>query len=271
MRTAVLWLVALISVGVVATASPAAGFKATSTLDGKSVLPHRIHWLGFPSLAAAKVAKVEFLIDAKLCWVEHQAPYVYGGDDNGRNQGYLVTSWLTPGKHRFVVRVTAKDGTTSTDAVSARVLPAPAPPAALAGSWQRTIDASAAPKPGSAGNPTGTVVASGLWTITFDKRWVRDAAPGTFVYPKSNTTGFGLYNLDDYSAGPTRIHLVGEVFFHPGSERLPEGGSWCFGSGPPADYNWSVNGNTLTLAPIGGRDACGIRGFVWTGTWTKVG
>ncbi len=41
------------------------------------------------------------------------------------------------------------------------------------------------------------------------------------MYPKGNTTGF--YSLDDYSAGPTRIHLVGEVFFHPGSERLPEG------------------------------------------------
>ena len=33
----------------------------------------------------------------------------------------------------------------------------------------------------------------------------------------------------------------------------------------------SVSGDTLTLAPVGGHDACGIRGLVWGGTWTRVG
>src|SRR5438045_4486884 len=121
-----------------ATSTP---IKVSSTLDGKTVLPHRIHWLGYPSFAQSKVAKVEFLIDGRLAWVEHSAPYVYGSDDNGRREGYLVTSWLSPGKHRFAVRVTGKDGTTGNDTVVARVLPAPAPPAALSGTWQRTIDA----------------------------------------------------------------------------------------------------------------------------------
>jgi hypothetical protein len=55
--------------------------------------------------------------------------------------------------------------------------------------------------------------------------------------------------------------VVGEVNFHPHSERLPERGSWCFNSGPPADYNWSVSGETLTRTPVGGKDASGIRGF----------
>src|SRR5581483_4885909 len=228
--------VLLLSLLVVApiTARPGAAFKVTSTLDGKAVLPHRIHWLGYPSLAHAKVAKVEFLIDGRLAWVEHQAPYVYGSDDNGRNEGYLVTSWLSPGTHHFVVRATATDGTSAVDTVVARVLPAPAPPAALAGTWERTVDAAGAPKPGSAGNPTSTIVASGPWRITFEKRWVRDSAPGAFVYPRSNTTGFGLYNLDDYSATSTRIHVVGEVIFHQVSDKLPEGGWWCYPNGPAA-------------------------------------
>ena len=38
-----------------------------------------------------------------------------------------------------------------------------------------------------------------------------------------------------------------------------------------ATYSWSVSGNTLTLTPIGGMDACGIRGFIWTGRWTRIG
>ena len=40
---------------------------------------------------------------------------------------------------------------------------------------------------------------------------------------------------------------------------------------PVADYSWSVSGDTLTLAPIGGGDPCGIRGFIWTGQWTRAG
>lgn len=266
--------VGIVSLSVLAPTSGAhsdASFKVTSTLDGKAVLPHRIHWLGFPSLPHAKVAKVAFLIDGKLGWVEHSAPYVYGADDNGRNEGYLVTSWLAPGRHRFVVRVTATDGTAATDNVIARVLPAPAPPAPLAGTWARTIDTATAPKPGSSGNPTDTFTPNGRYTLTFDKRWMRDHFPGSFVYPQSNKTGNGFVFLSDYTAGPTRLHVVGEVIFHPSSDQLAEGGSWCYNSGPPADYNWSVSSNTLTLAPVGGKDACAIRGFIWTGQWTRVG
>src|SRR5262249_21761462 len=158
--------------------------------------------------------KVEFLIDGRLAWVEHGAPYVYGSDHNGQQEGYLVTSFLSPGTHRFAVRATATDGSTATDTVVARVLPAPAPPAALAGTWQRTIDATGVPKPGSAGNPTSTLVAAGRWTITFEKRWVHDQAPGKFVFPKSNNDGTGFVFLDDYTATPTRINVVGEVIMH---------------------------------------------------------
>ena len=246
-----------------------ATFTVTSTLDGKTVLPHRIHWLGYPSLPHAKVAKVEFLIDGRLAWVEHGAPYVYGSDHNGRNEGYLVTSWLSPGMHRFAVRATATDGTKATDTVSARILPTPSPPAALAGTWERTIDPTGAPKPGSAGNPTSTFVAPGRWTITFERRWIRDAAPGRFVYPQSNSNGVGFVFLDDYTATATRIDVVGEVIFHRYSDRLAEGGWWCQPDGPRATYDWSVSGDTLTLAPVGGHDACGIRGFVWAGQWTR--
>jgi hypothetical protein len=263
--------VACVCVSGAATA-PAASFTITSNMDGRAVLPHRMHWLGYPSLSFDQIQEVDFLIDGKVRWVEHGAPYVYAADDAGRNRGYLVSSWLTPGSHRFAVRAIAKDGRRATSPiVRARVLPAPEPPSALAGTWQRTIDVAAAPKPGSAGNPTSTVVPSGVYRMTFEKRWVRDQFPGRWVFPQSNNTGHGLYLLDDYTATSTQVHLVGEVIFHPYSERLPEGGSWCFNSGPVADYNWSVDGDTLTLAPVGGADACGIRGFIWTGEWTRVG
>lgn len=239
-----------------------------STLAGRHVLPHRVVWQAFPGIPASQVKEVDFLIDGKLRWVEHHPTYVYGGLDYS---GYLVTSWLAPGLHRFTVLVRGIGGRSGTEAVRARVEAAPDPPATLAGTWTRTIDTSSAPKPGSSGNPTDTITPSGSYTMTFEKRWIRDQFPGQWQYPQSNQTGEGLYNFDDYTAGPGRIHVVGEVVFHPFSDQLPEGGSWCYFYGPPATYDWTVNGNTLTLSPVGGHDACGIRGFIWTGDWTRVG
>ncbi len=77
--------------------SPAqAEFTVKSTLDGMSVLPHRIVWLALPSLGRGKVARVDFLIDGgRVRWTERNPPYRYADDG-----GYLVTSWLTPGRHR---------------------------------------------------------------------------------------------------------------------------------------------------------------------------
>src|SRR5262245_50499720 len=162
------FLVAALAVVVVATigAAPETRFNVTSTLDGKSVVPHRIHWLGRSTLRPSQINKVAFLIDGTVRWIETRSPYVYGSDDNGTNMGYLVTSWLRPGEHRFAVQVIATDGSKATDTLHARVLPSPEPPSALAGTWQRTIDTSAAPKAGSTGNPTSTFTPSGTYAIT---------------------------------------------------------------------------------------------------------
>ena len=58
--------------------------------------------------------------------------------------------------------------------------------------------------------------------------------------------------------------------FHDNPYGDADGGSRCDMGGPEADYSWSVNGDTLTLAPIGG-DRCAERGLIWTGQWTRVG
>ena len=74
------------------------------------------------------MSEVDFLIDGKLGWVEHVTPYFYGSDAN-----YLVTSFLTPGKHVFTVRAIDVRGHVATDTVTATAPQAPSPPAALAG------------------------------------------------------------------------------------------------------------------------------------------
>lgn len=267
--------IAVVGVGltVASSAAPAAtALKVTSTLDGKKVLPHRIHWIGRTTLASKEIAKVEFLIDGKLKWIEHSAPYYYGGNGGGHSN-YLVTSWLSPGQHRFTVRAVAKSGSAATDTVRTRVVAAPNVPAALAGTWERTIsDTSGAPKPGSPGNPTGSLTPPGRYRITFDRRWIHDVFPCDTNPCRFNPkTGGGGEFISDWTPGARTFTVRGPVtirIFH-NSDRL--GGFWCYEDGPQATYTWSADGNTLTLAPVGGRDACGIRGFIWAGTWTRVG
>src|SRR5215216_3919183 len=107
--------------------------RVTSTLDGKTVLPLRIPWVAHPTAA---VKEVRFLIDGKVRWIERHSPYTYAEDD-----GYLVTTWLAPGPHRFTVRATTIAGRTASRTVIARVRVPPAPPRALAGAWSRVVTA----------------------------------------------------------------------------------------------------------------------------------
>jgi len=264
-------LIALLAIAAVlaaaAAAAPSEPFKVTSTLDGKSVLPHRIHWYGFTTLPALQVKRVEFLIDGKSLWTELRAPYTFADE-----RGYLVTSWLTPGVHAFTVRATAVDGRRAEDTVRARVLPPAAVPAALAGTWRRTIaDTSGAPAPGSGENPTDTLTPPGTYRITFDRRWIHDEFPCTnspCTY-NSNTGAGGELNTD-WIPGPSRFSVLGSVTTHMAKATDRLAGWWCETWGPAATYTWTVSGNTLTLTPVGGQDACGIRGFIWAGQWTKV-
>ena len=110
-------------------ASPAASLaklSVSSTLDGHSTLPLRIHWQAFPSAPAGDVSEVDFLIDGRLGWVEHNTPYFYGRDGN-----WLVTSFLAPGEHTFTVRAFTRDGRTATDTVKASACTAAPPPPAI--------------------------------------------------------------------------------------------------------------------------------------------
>jgi hypothetical protein len=257
----------LISVAVATASSPT--LHVTSSLDGMTVLPHRIAWMAYSTIPTAQIKEIDYLIDGRLRWIGHASRSTYS--DTG---GYLVTSWLTPGTHKFTVRTIALNGQMASDTVAARVLPAPIPPAALVGSWHRTIDTSDAPPPGSSGNPTDTDTPSGTYTITFSRKWIEDHFPGKFTISGSinGSTGDGFELLTDWTPKPSTFHVAGAISIQPFDGNTDQlGGSWCHWGGPGADYTWRVTGTTLTLAPVGGADPCIIRGFIWTGKWTKIG
>jgi hypothetical protein len=267
MRKSVLFLFAaslllLVAIAPTAATSSTTAFSVTSTLRGKKLVPRRIHWVARTSAAASEV---RFLIDGKVRWIEHNPPFSYSEDG-----GYLVTSWLSPGRHRFVVQATTITGSRAMETVVARVPAAPPPPAGLAGKWQRAVSEPVPPDPGFPGD----AVPAGMWTIVFDRRWIESHFPGKFNAATSPRTGAGNILLDDYTPGPRTFAVYGAVTTGPldiSSPSSPQGGGWwCGPGGPKAVYSWSVIGDELSLRPVG-DDACSQRGGVFAGTWTRVG
>jgi hypothetical protein len=247
-------------------AAHGAAWKVTSTLDGKKLLGRRVAWIattpGLPR-SELKSGGIGFLIDGKIVSFTDEQPYTF--PDHG---GYLVTTWLKPGTHTFTVRAHAKDGRIMEDNVTASVVAAPPVPAALAGTWVRTVtDTSAAPKPA----PNTTPVPTGTYKLVFDPRWVQTRFPGTYLGKASFKTGNGFIIDNDWTPGAKSFQALGGVQFKVLQDSDAEGGRWCDAGGPVASYTWSVSGNTLTLTPIGGTDACASRGVVWAGQWTRVG
>jgi hypothetical protein len=247
-------------------AGDAQSFSVASTLDGKTVLPHRIHWLARPSGAASKILEVDFLIDGRKSWIEKKSPYVYGDTGN-----WLVTSALSPGRHRFTVRAKAKNGTTAQRTTIARVLPAAPPPSELAGSWERVVTKEQA----------GPVTPAGTWGITID-------STGWTVRDPDGARGCGCGSWIDVAYLPgNRVELRSGIWTQPKDARAAKrfGNGWCnethapanydlYGTNAPVDYDWSVSADTLTVT-LNGSDRCGPanakQDWIVAGVWTRVG
>jgi hypothetical protein len=253
-------LAAVIGVSSAAATGGAPPIRVTSSLDGKKVLPLRTRWLAYPKVPAAKIKEVDFLIDGKVRWIEHQRPYNYGSDDNGRNMGFLITTWLTPGIHRFTARVVPFAGRLVAHTVVARVLPAPTPPSELAGTWTRSVTAEDVQRATSGEGPP-----PGVWRLVFDSvgAWVLDPM-GSGVVEQYEATATGIHAYAPIQMAPFSDGRGGVARFgHHGI-----GGTVCNYDGPFGNWTWSVSGDQLTLTAV--KDACGDRRAIWEGTWTRV-
>ena len=220
-----------------------------STLDGHTALPLRIHWAATPTAPANQISEVDFLIDGKLGWVEHSAPYYYGDDGN-----WLVTSFLRPGEHTFTVRAITVQGKTLTDAVRASVSVPQTPPSPLRGIWSRVVTAKDLTKASSNQPPP-----PGRWELRIvPNGWqLRDPTPGA---------SWGLF---DVAYRPDRkLQMRPTVEYPP----YPNGnnGGFCEDTDPLWTWTYSIGapGRTLTVHPIG-RDPCGDRAAILEGTWSR--
>jgi hypothetical protein len=213
-----------------------------SSLDGKRVLPHRIHWIARTKIASRKVAAVDFLIDGKKLWVEHHPPYYYGDQGN-----YLVTSFLKPGIHRFTVKVDTWVGRHATDTVKARVLAAPAPPADLAGAWKAFFS-----------QPSPDSPPAGDWRLVIDRL-------GWRIYDTAMTGD----TLDVAYLSPSLVAVrTGMATGHPKFDL----NGWCNNApGSPARYHWTIDSAGLQFSRVSGSRQCGFSTFLTQPKpWTRA-
>jgi hypothetical protein len=250
------------------TTSSLAGRQTSSSLDGKTVLPQRTRWLVHPGVPDSAVREVDFIVDGKLRWVEHFPPYYFGG--NGTDPGYLITTWLSAGEHVFTSQVVSAGGKVSTDIVTARVLPAPRPPAALAGTWTRTVTKQDVAKSSFAfGAAVGNVPPAGVWRLVFDRIGVWELDPRkTGLVTEYNVVADVLFAYAPITMAPpcSDPGPCGVTRF--GHHDLGGGGIDCTAAGPFGTYRWSVSGQHLTLTAI--HEPCGQRRAIWEGTWTRT-
>lgn len=237
-----------------AVSSPASSprLTVTSTLDSHTALPLRIHWQAFPSGPAADVSEVDFLIDGRLGWVEHNGPYFYGDDGN-----WLVTSFLGPGEHTFTTRVITVGGRTATDTVKASVTAPPTPPPALSGiTWEHEVTPADVLK-----STSGQPPPPGSWRLRINRMgWqLRDPTPGG---------NWGLFDVLYQPGGRLQMRPTIEYPPYPNSNN----GGFCEDTDPLWAWAYSVGGGgkTLTLRPRG-QDPCGDRIAILAGTWTRTG
>ena len=232
--------------GTVPAGKSPARLTVTSTLDGHTTLPSRIHWQAFASVPAAHISKVDFLIDGSLGWEETTSPYVYGRDGN-----WLVTSFLRPGEHTFTVRVITTDGHMATKTMKASVTAPAAPPAALARTWTRVVTPADVTKATSDEPPP-----PGHWRLQI----------GPTGWQLHDPEGGGQLFDVGYQPG-------GSMQMRPTIEYPPYGnsnnGGFCADTDPLWTWTYSVagHGKTLTIRPAG-HDPCGDRVAILAGTWT---
>ena len=225
-----------------ATAAGPVATVTSSITDGQA-LSAPLTWTATVKPAKGQsVSKVVFSVDGKAEWTEMNAPYFFN-DDN-----YYLYPWLLgSGAHTLGLTVTMNSGSKVSKKISVTAT-APAVPAALVGSWSRTVAASDFIAPDN--TPTG------VWKIDVESNG---------LIKMGDPTGNGQYEA--FTATATGIDLAGTVnWLAPADEQ----GGFCDPE-RPNDYTWQVSGSSLTLASPDDSTVCDDRYAVFHGTWTKTG
>ena len=183
------------------------------------------------------IDRVEFLLDGKVAWTEHNPPYTFNDDGN------VLMPWvLTPGSHQLAINVVTASGVAATTQIAVTTDRAPVPAALLDRKFVRNVPANAS---GPAGDwhlrfgADGVIIVTDPWGGGVTEGF-QAGADGTFsLYGPANWAASASLrgSLCDYAEGAVAMH-------------------------------WEVKGSELALSSDGQPDPCPDRASVFAGTWT---
>jgi hypothetical protein len=237
------------SCGSSTTPKPALG--VLSSISDGAALSNALQWKARPvGVADANVARVEFVIDARVRWTEQHPPYVFNGDGNE-----LFPSVLGQGAHRLAVRVVTSSGKQASTSASVTISDPISVPPQLAGTFTRDVTAADVRRTQTFRHePADQVLPAGIWRL-----WIARRGVITFDDPR------GSGGNEAFSATPGgAITLQG-----PANWLLPPDrqGSFC-GVEPIGAYSWVTHAGRLTLIP--GHDRCADRNSMFAGDWKRT-
>lgn len=222
----------------------------SSITDG-AALADPVEWTAQPvGLARGDaVDRVEFIIDGRVRWTEHKAPYFFNDDNN-----HLYPWVLGTGQHRLAVQLTTTRR--KTVGVSAQVsVPAQQQPAVLAGTYTRSVTTTDIQRTDSLRNePASQVLPAGVWRLHVGR-------DGVFLFDDPQGAG----GSEAFIALPNgTLAMQGPVnWLEPASRQ----GGFC-SIERAGSYQWAASGRTLTLTAR--SDRCADRNSMFTGTWRRT-
>jgi hypothetical protein len=219
-------------------AKPAA--TVTSSIADGAKLSAPVEWQASVKPAKGQIVQsVDFSVDGKTEWTEHNAPYFFNDDKD------LFYPWLLGGgTHVLGLKVTLASGSTvvSTAHVTttARVVPAD-----LLGTWTHTV------LPSDLSGPKDQTP-DGIWSIKI-------GANGLISMADFN----GQPQVEAFTATSSTLTMAGTVNWLVPDDNQ---GGFCEPEGLAA-YTWTRTGGELTLTSS--TDKCTPRHEVFHGTWTR--
>jgi hypothetical protein len=233
-----------------ATSTPTiAAFSVASSILNGATLSEPIAWT---ATATAMLSRVDFLVDGAVKWTEYKTPYFFNDDGN------LLHPWLLgAGPHLLTTRGVATSGAQASSSAHVTVTAGPQVPAALAGTFARSV--TAADYARTAGYRTQTDInigqaPDGVWTAHFQPK-------GLILFDDPKGSG-GTEALSATPGGT--LTMGGPVNWLVHKDRQ---GNFCQKEAP-GQYHWSVAGRTLTIT--GDEKKCADRDSVFIGNWTQT-
>jgi hypothetical protein len=237
------------SCGSSTTPKPALG--VLSSISDGAALSNALQWTARPvGVADPNVARVEFVIDARVRWTEQHSPYVFNGDGNE-----LFPWVLGPGPHRLAVRVVTSSGKRASTTASVTVSVPVLVPSELVGTFTRDVTAADVRRTQTFRHePADQVLPAGTWRMQI----TRD---GVITFEDPLASG----GNEAFTATPGgTITLQGPAdWLLPASRQ----GSFC-GVEPIGAYSWVAHASRLTLTPR--HDRCADRNSMFAGDWKRT-